>query len=708
MRIDLHCHTKAVKKGDSPGRNVTPELFKTKIENADVKIVAITNHNLFDFEQYKVLSAAVSENCIVWPGVEIDVLEPDSKRWHLIIVVNPKEAERFSESVNTLFKDDNLDECTHTLDEIYHIFKMHDAIYIAHFHQKRPAVPTEDGEKLDQLVGEPYRIFKETANENSMSVFANYRYNVLVGSDVQDWNHYEDCTFSELKLPVDSFEQFCLLAKRDTNVVQTLINKKESRDLIAHPAVSINLPVKIYADMNVIFGQKGTGKTEILKSLYESMRSSGFKCVRYVASERDDDFKTLLRAGNLIPDIDKMGISDCSDDFQYIFSWKDSNPTHFANYLNWKKTVGHNANKERMRITHASALPRIINEKERQHATDKTAIDTIIRHFSEIDLFEYLREEDALLLSKLIGKLKNSIYQHRISDLVDEKAISLVNFSINMIKSIADKSTNSVSKPSMAGLLGLAENRLVLLKAINHILNNLSRRETNYREKIGTLDEKGSIYINTRFRMLCQESKTDEFKKGIRKLLSAKEMLEKIAEHIFDSNISEIIQEFCNLCEEQGINSVLPFIGCSKQITNERGELYSPSNGEKGMLLLQRTILEEADAYFLDEPELGMGNSYIDTSIRPLLIDLSRRHKYVVVATHNANIGVRTLPYMSIYRTHSNGNYTTYSGNPFSDRLVNIYDPNDILNWAEESLKSLEGSKDAFYERKDIYESNNA
>ena len=30
------------------------------------------------------------------------------------------------------------------------------------------------------------------------------------------------------------------------------------------------------------------------------------------------------------------------------------------------------------------------------------------------------------------------------------------------------------------------------------------------------------------------------------------------------------------------------------------------------------------------------------------------------------------------------------------------------LNWADESLKSLEGSKDAFYERKDIYESNHS
>lgn len=708
MKIDLHCHTKAIKKGDGPGRNVTPEKFREKIQDADIKIVAITNHNSFDLEQYKALSEIVKGSCLVWPGVEIDVQESGSRRWHLIVVANPKESESFSESVAILFRDNNLEECTHTLDEIYEAFQNHDVIYIAHFHQKHPAVPEEDGKKLDRLIREPHRVFKETSNENSMGVFANYRYNVLVGSDVKDWNHYEDCTFSELKLSVDSFEQFCLLAKRDETVVQTLLNKKESKNLIAHPAAGIDLPIQIYADMNIIFGQKGTGKTEIIKSLYESMRANGYRCVRYVASERDDDFKSLLKINGLEPDLIEIGIKDCESDFGVIAEWIDANPTHFDNYLNWKRTEGNNANKARMRITGASALPKEDIEDEEHHKKDKTTIDAIFRDIREINLEEYLDEQECSQLIALIGILKQSIYQHRRDDLITEQVVHLVNFSINTMKSIADKSTNSVSKPSTVGLVGFVDARLRLLRAVNGILSALSANEINSQEKIGILDEKGAILVNTKFRMLCGESKTEEFKYGIRKLREIKATLENIKSHIFDSGISEMLQNLNDLCKEDHITSVIPFIGKSRQIINENGEQYSPSNGEKGMLLLQRAISEEADAYFLDEPELGMGNSYIDTTIRPMLINLSKRHKFIVVATHNANIGVRTLPYTSIYRTHSNGIYTTYVGNPFSDRLVNINDASDVLNWAEESLKSLEGSRDAFYERKDIYESNNA
>ena len=68
MRIDLHCHTKKTKNGDGKQRNVTPELFKEKIELADIKIVAITNHNVFDYSQYKILKETVCDSCQVWPG----------------------------------------------------------------------------------------------------------------------------------------------------------------------------------------------------------------------------------------------------------------------------------------------------------------------------------------------------------------------------------------------------------------------------------------------------------------------------------------------------------------------------------------------------------------------------------------------------------------------------------------------------------------
>ena len=709
MRIDLHCHTKAIKKGDGPGRNVTPEQFKSKIENADVKIVAITNHNAFDLEQYKSLVKITEGECLVWPGVELDVLEPGSKRWHLIVVVNPKQAKPFSDSVSELLKDADLEECTLTLEEIHKAFKKLDAIYIAHFHQKRPVMPEEDGEKLTRLIGEPYRVFKETSNESSMSVFANYRYNVLVGSDVKDWKNYEDCTFSELKLPVDGFEQFCFLARRDENVVQTLLNKKDSKMLIAHPASKVNLPIQIFADINIVFGQKGTGKTEIVKSLYQAMKAKGLKCVRYVASDRDEEFKALLSCKGIVPDLEKMGADDCEDDFKTISEWSDVGPKPFDNYLNWKRTEGNNANKARMKITQSTVLSRDVNDMEEVHKKDKKNIVTVMKFLKKVNLKEYLSDVDSKRLKELIDKLQKSIQNKRLDDLIDEEAVRLVNFSINKIKEIADKSTNSVSKPSTTGYIGFVEARLKLFKAVNNILKNLSLGEINNKEKIGFLDEKGDILINTKFRMLCEASTASEFSnKGIKKFREAKGILENLKNSIFDNDITEKIQQFNDLCEELSLKSITPFVGCSKQVVNRIGEEYSPSNGEKGMLLLQRALMDEADAYFLDEPELGMGNSYIDTSIRPLLVGLAKRHKYVVTATHNANIAVRTLPYTSIYRTHSNGVYSTYVGNPFSDKLVNIDDKNDVLNWADESLKSLEGSKDAFYERKDIYESNHS
>ena len=87
----------------------------------------------------------------------------------------------------------------------------------------------------------------------------------------------------------------------------------------------------------------------------------------------------------------------------------------------------------------------------------------------------------------------------------------------------------------------------------------------------------------------------------------------------------------------------------------------------------------------------------------PLLKEKALLGKKVIIATHDANIAVRTLPYNSIYRLYENGKGYTMTGNPFSNSLKCIYNLKPDLDWKEISMKTLEGGKEAFGERGKIY-----
>ena len=705
MKIDLHCHTKQIKSGDGEKRNVTPKVFREKIVNADVGIVAITNHNAFDYEQYIALRDAVSDVCAVWPGVEIDIQGSNGKKFHLIVVANPERAKDFSDGVSALFQGMNLETCMLDLQQVYNGLNGCDVIYIAHIH-KKPEISEEDRIKLQTLVGDSSRVFVETSDHRSMGVFANHEFSVLIGSDVKDWEAYEKSTFAELRLPVESFSQFCLLAKRDVVVVDTLRNKKQIYNLVASPYKNVKLSLKLYADVNVIFGQKGTGKSEILNSLYDKMVDQGVSCVKYCGAEKDDDFTELLKPKDMDRDLTKVGASDCEEAFNSIFDWVDSPPTLFRNYSSWYETRDNNANKRSMRITEAAYLGDAELPEWDVHMHDHKNVKLAARNLAKVNIEKYLSSDDAASFTCLLQQLGHSTQGALRADVIEKYAHQLTDFSIERIKLHADKNTDTVSKPSSTGFREFAEGRIKLRKVIGTILQNLEVPDHNEQEYLGELEGKGKVYINRRYRVLDTNcSRTEEFPVGIRILKELVQILHKAYGQIFSADLTSVLKEFVKICKNQGIRSLKPFLGLSKQIVLASGEEYKPSNGERGILLLQQKLGKDADAYFLDEPELGMGNSYIDTNIRPLITALARRHKVVVVATHNANIAVRTLPYTSIFRVHENGVYTTYVGNPFNDMLVNLDDSSDIRSWTMESMHTLEGGEEAFYERKNIYES---
>lgn len=116
---------------------------------------------------------------------------------------------------------------------------------------------------------------------------------------------------------------------------------------------------------------------------------------------------------------------------------------------------------------------------------------------------------------------------------------------------------------------------------------------------MGNLEEKGDIYIQTRYRILTKESRTDEFKQGITALKNCKLVIEGIRKDFWEENISEEISKFQEFYND-GIKDIGAFIGVFKETALENGEIYKPSNGERGILLMQKLLDSESDVYILD------------------------------------------------------------------------------------------------------------
>ena len=707
MRIDLHCHTKKVKTGDAYTRNVTKDKFFQKVIEAEVKIIAITNHNQFDYLQYKEFKDVTEGYCDIWPGVELDIIgkadqKGNCKRGHLIVIANPKNVELFNTQVQELVNDEDVNTFQIGVKKVYETLGKCDCIYIPHFH-KEPKLSDEDIQELGELLPDSSRLFKETSDYRSLGVFSNFDYSVIIGSDVQDWDKYEISKFADIRLPVQTFEQFCLLAKKDVQIIDTLLNQKRKKEIPVSPYKKVNFKLPFYEDINIIFGQKGTGKTEILESLKKYYIENGIAMESYKGNEKDSDFSKMLKVNDIIATPDKLQLDSMRQQFIDIYNWKEELPTSFEKYISWMETKDNNKNKGRMKITECVHIEEGVRDRKLE-SDYKYLKEFTESTFEKIDIEKYLDEQERTTLMLLLGKLCENINDAKMQKWNSDKSIKLTNWSIDKIKAIADKCSDTISKPSSVGFYDFAMGRFKLFENVEEICSTFSVQDKVEKEYLGNLEEKGDIYIQTRYRMLTKESRTDEFKQGITVLRNCKLVIDGIKKAALAENISEEVSKFQEFYDD-GIKDIGTFIGVSKETALENGEIYRPSNGERGILLMQKLLDSERDAYILDEPELGMGNSYITSNILPKLTDLAKRRKTVIIATHNANIAVGTLPYISILRTHENGVYKTYIGNPFYDELRNINDETDTKNWTQESMHTFEGGKNAFYDRKDIYES---
>ncbi len=217
MKIDIHVHTKKTKQGDAQTRNVDAKKFHEIVSSTDVKIVAITNHNVFDLVQYNEFIKEVGDDFQIWPGVELDILE-DGRRGHLLVIVSPSQAKHLENAVLGVSGTMNPDNFTISINDVISNFDKLNPLYVAHYKNKKPDLLDEDIEQIIADTANKNRVLKEATNAVSAGIFVSHGHASIYGSDVQNWDKYQSHHakhLPDLRLPVESFEQFCLLLDKD-------------------------------------------------------------------------------------------------------------------------------------------------------------------------------------------------------------------------------------------------------------------------------------------------------------------------------------------------------------------------------------------------------------------------------------------------------------------------------------------------------------
>jgi predicted ATPase len=716
IKIDLHTHTIDTKAGDGK-RNVTKEKFYEVLSENKVNISAITNHNIFDKKQYDnfVLHSRKMEEdggakLIILPGVELDIINPNNgDQGHLIIITCPEKANLLENWIKELSIDTSVPFADVDLDSVLEKTASHDCLYIGHFFNNHRRLSIETMRHIEKKAKESYQVLYEASQLKSLGILANHRFRGVVGSDVKDWSNYPSDRLPIIRLKIDSFEQLLLLAKKSIPFIESITNRKNKRSLDL-TIMDVNATrtigsdkVTLFQDINVIFGNKGTGKSRFLEAINRTLLSEGKTTTYYNSSKADEELNGKLSINSVVADYKMFNESLEDIDYKLIQEWGDIVPTPVSDY--YTHFEGKNASENR-KYLQANFMQDIQGNTKDLNSDDFEIFQKLSEsecYIKRLDdsRFPNTKGEVLEVISTLVAHNRAIAY----SKYRDYLSIELTNKYINSIKVETEKKTNEKSLPGRTKLLDFWKNRIKVAKEYKKLESLLNSEIKTKSFEVGDLGNENILRILETHKPFNDETnRSKEYKKNVTTLKNVRSKFKKVYKKVFDSDeLSTKVEELRDDMESNKVTSLNDFIGIKRHFyTNDHTE-YQPSSGESKMILLQEKLDLDRDAYILDEPDRSLGNIYVNDIILPKLLSLADQNKTIVLVTHSANLAVRSLPYCSILKEYDNKRYLTYVGSPFSNSLVDITDEKNTKEWKRESINILEGGEEAFLERGDTY-----
>ena len=293
--IDLHMHTMTgiTRDGNSDDVKFTYINFIKAIEDFDLKLMATTNHNLFDIPNFIALNYLCSQlNRKILPGIEIDsVLDDSITPLHMVIILKDdfKTNYHFSLFINKKTKDKS-DNVVYGHEEIVKIVKDYDSIIIPHGDKAKGIFKNATEENIKEALKkvregfirifdspsnwklEKIKTFLSEINESNLDDFGG-----VLFSDVRDWSRYKD-SFRFFKMNANpSFKGLVHSTSNPTKrfafetsinynhnfISQIKFSSKNKNSRIQDTMILLN------RGFNCVIGKSGSGKSlliEILKN----------------------------------------------------------------------------------------------------------------------------------------------------------------------------------------------------------------------------------------------------------------------------------------------------------------------------------------------------------------------------------------------------------------------------------------------------------
>ena len=673
-RCDLHIHTVS-SVSDRPF-TFDKDVLVDYVEKTDLDVIAITNHNLFDYTQFQEIKNALP-NIIVLPGIEVDL-----ERGHILVIANNDEGTLLDfnvkcEEVNNLIKTENDDITYNSFMRIFGDLSKY--LLIPHY-EKEPKLHKDVIAKLDKniIAGEVSSVKKFIYMEKEDSeltpvYFSDFRIEKGVTPDKYPVSH----TFFDIDQVNVNTLKHCLMDK--TKVSLTSEKGIELFQIFPNGQM-------LSTGLNIMFGKRSTGKTYTLNAIANRFEGKA----KYIKQFE------LLNTGK-----------NDSDQFESDLKVRQENSAE--DYLrefgiivtDMLKTCS--ADEDEMKLQ--KYIEAVMSSAQQSDVNDVFSKSKL---FNESGYKEQSHDEVKKLISATQTLLESQLYKQIVNKHLSETSLKALLKELieqcwkeNVQRQYFKEVNNMIKTVKEFLQLKSAAPRIPNIDLYQYFINKKKREifaqvalSVKKRRTIST-EKAGHFTISVSARPFANASDLKTI--GLRQVSLANAFAK------YENPIQYIDELKAAGVESDRIYKL--FAAIDYKILNSSG--LPVSGGERSEFNFLQKIKDAilCDILIIDEPESSFDNIFLKNEVNKFIKEMAENMP-VIISTHNNTIGGSIKPDYILYTEKKieadEPHFNIYSGYPTAKVLKDV-EGNSIENY-EITLNSLEAGEQAYSERKDIYE----